>query len=843
MIKKIISTGLTLMLAGYCFAQQSVNGYKSLDTSNPITFGGDHIVYKGITIKLGPNAFFIDGQLTDEQAAKYQYVYNSVNKAAEHLSDGSEESPMVLYIAPWVYWIDNPDDPAIRLPKNGLSPYALVIDCEWLRFYGLSNNAGNVVLACNRGQSQGSQGNFTMFRITGQGTSSENITFGNYCNIDLVFPLKPEFNREKRSPAIVQAQLISCNGDKIVARNTRFVSRLNLMPFVGGKRVLFDRCHFESTDDALCGTGVYLNSTFEFYGGKPWGGTSGTGAVLLNCDMTSFTHGNQYFVKMGGQMAVVDSRISTKTATYLGWKDFPQKEMRSYQYNVTWNGSPVTISKDNPSATVDMTDKKVLDAYRFVYNNKVVYNIYNLLCGDDDWDPMGIKNTVLAAEKNNSTKYTFIPVQLLISPTGVDIETNRNNVELKAKVNRFGNYELKGEPVKWDVAPEYKPFVELNASHDGAICTVIPKNNEDDAKQVIITASTASGLQAASVINVYPSKLPAPSFISAPIIKNDKKGKMSLIYKLDTKYEDQSVITWYRCTDNKGSNPIEVAVSRLNQPLTDYVLSDGDVGYYLMASVAPKHKRCDEGEPVKTVTRKSISLKDIKADNNVLITDFKNIPTRNQPEVIPGFWTMTYYDTPFPVGQNPARRDRDAWYYGEGSDGSANKIGLLEALDAKMLYTPVGKGFADMKLSLKVTPFKYEGQGFSMANKFMDILFKMDTKTMTGYGLRLIRTTKYHDAIDCIIVKYDNNKVTEISKPVSTSCFRPTCNIKIEVSGGQITVQMDSPAQYHIVPDRPEVLTEVKMKVEAAGNEYGGFGILYSGGATTMIDELKAEWK
>ena len=110
------------MLAGYCFAQQSVNGYKSLDTSNPITFGGDHIVYKGITIKLGPNAFFIDGQLTDEQAAKYQYVYNSVNKAAEHLSDGSEESPMVLYIAPWVYWIDNPDDPAIRLPKNGLSP-------------------------------------------------------------------------------------------------------------------------------------------------------------------------------------------------------------------------------------------------------------------------------------------------------------------------------------------------------------------------------------------------------------------------------------------------------------------------------------------------------------------------------------------------------------------------------------------------------------------------------------------------------------------------------------------------------------------------------------------------
>jgi len=45
------------------------------------------------------------------------------------------------------------------------------------------------------------------------------------------------------------------------------------------------------------------------------------------------------------------------------------------------------------------------------------------------------------------------------------------------------------------------------------------------------------------------------------------------------------------------------------------------------------------------------------------------------------------------------------------------------------------------------------------------------------------------------------------------------------------------------VPDRPEVLTEVNMKAESTSNNFGGFGILYYGGATTMIDELKAEWK
>lgn len=164
-----VLTGLSLLAALACSAQ-SVTGYKSLDARNPIVFGGDYIVYQGKNIILGPKAFFIDGKFTDEEAAKYPYVFNSVNKAAEHLNNGAGESPMVLYIAPYVYWIDDPDDPAIRLPKGGSSPFGLIIECEWLRFYGLSDNAENVVLACNRGQSLGSQGNFTMFRFSGQGS-------------------------------------------------------------------------------------------------------------------------------------------------------------------------------------------------------------------------------------------------------------------------------------------------------------------------------------------------------------------------------------------------------------------------------------------------------------------------------------------------------------------------------------------------------------------------------------------------------------------------------------------------------------------------------------------------
>ncbi|WP_224996322.1 hypothetical protein [Cesiribacter sp. SM1] len=525
----------------HCSAQQNT-AYKSLDTKNPIVFGGDYIIYQDDTFTLGPKAFFIDGQLTDAEVAAYPYVYNSVRKAAEKLTDGAEESPMVLYLAPYVYWIDDPDDPALRVSTDKGPPYGLVIKCEWLRFYGLTDKPENVVLASNRGQTIGAEGNFTMFKFIGQGTSAENVTFGNYCNVDLVYPLKPQLNRKKRATAIVQAQLIHCNGDKIVARNTHFISRLNLNPFVGGKRVLFDRCHFESTDDALCGTAVYLNCTLDFYSSKPFYHTTGTGAVFLNSDIRLFTRGEQYFTKVEGQLAVVDTRFTAETSLDIGWMDIPPKEMRNYQHNVSLNGKDVVISKNSPASTVQMAGKEVLDAYRFVHRDNVVYNTYNLLSGNDGWDPMGIREIVLAAEKEREKNYSMLPVQLLVSPTRLSVETGKNRAGLSAKVLRFGNFELEAETVSWHVAPEDSALVKLEVSKTGSNCQVIPTNTGDRSRQVIITAATPSGLEAASVIEVVPPVLDAPQFSSLPEIKLQKNGKLQLEYKLATAYADQSLV-------------------------------------------------------------------------------------------------------------------------------------------------------------------------------------------------------------------------------------------------------------------------------------------------------------
>ena len=842
-MKRALLFIIQLILPILCIGQNYYQ-YKSLDNSNPIQFKGRSIVYQDNEILLGPKAFFIDGQLTDEQANKYPFVYNSINEASNHLTQGTEDDPMVLYIAPWVYWIDNPNDPEIRSRGNDPVPYGLKIDCDWLRFYGLSKNAKNVVLACNRGQTMGAIGNFTMFKLYGDGTSSENITFGNYCNVDLVFPLNSKLNRKKRGSAIVQAQLIHCNGDKIVARNTRFISRLNLCNFVGAKRIIFDRCHIECTDDALCGTGVYLNCTFNFFSSKPFYNTVQTGSVFFNCDINSVTHGNQYFTKANGQVAVIDTRFHSKTVNYVGWRDNPPFEMKNYQYNVSLNSEPITISSKDSESTIDMTNLPILNAYRIKLNDTIIYNTYNLLKGNDDWDPCCIKNKVLQAEKLHHKRYTQLPTQFLIKSSRNSIETNKDTLSLAAIINRFGEYKVEKASIKWYVASQDSSIVKLVPSSSTLSCEVIPTNTNDDTKTVIIHASTESGIEAASVITVSPSKLNAPKFSKLPKITKAKDGKLMVNYALDMKYDDESLVTWYRCKNKEGKNPIKVMVSRFNEPLKTYQLSASDIGYYIMATVAPKHLRCEAGKAVKTISKKQISNKNIISDNQIYSTEFKNVSVENQCQIIPGFWTFRPLETKKDGILIPVDTTKNAWFYGEDYEGNANMLGLLQTgRSATMLYTPVREECKNMVVSMTVSPFKTAGQGFSVAPLYMDVLIKFDNKTMTGYGLRIIRTTKYCNAVDCFFVEYENGKAKQISEEVTTSCFRSPCTIDLKVDENKISAHVSTPREYPEYTKYPEVLREVSISTKIKTNTSVGFGIQYNGGSTTMINKVKAEWE
>ena len=543
---------LCWLVWGHLLKAQSLDNYSSLDPSQPIEFKGNCLRYADKEIILGPKTFFVDGQLSDREVADNPYVFNSFNKAAANFSAGTEAEPMKVYLAPYVYWIDDPDDPAIRVGKDGREPFGLVVKCPYLHIIGLNTHPENTVLASRRGQTQGAVGNFTMFDFWGDGLLVKDLTMGNFCNVDLEYPLKKELSRKKRMSAITQAHVAYCHGDKIVADNVHFISRLNMNPLNGANRILFNKCHMESTDDALTGTGVYLDCTLHFYGQKPFWRSDMGGAVFL-----CHEEDRQYFCKSVGPLSIVDCRYHSKKPVYAGWTHDPTDWLRCYQYNVKQNGQPYVIGADKPYNTVCMDQLNQLKAFRLEENEEVVYNTYNLLRGEDDWDPLRVKDRVIAIGKRDGRDYTRMPSCLSVEPLTASIQTGGRTVRLTATVKRHCNYVLNNVPVKWKVQQGYEKEVKLSTS-EGYECVVEATNVEDETKHFTVIAYTEDGLECATELTVAPDYVPAPSFTKTPKM-NITKGVATVSYALELNgRKDESLITWYRCTDKNGANRLPV---------------------------------------------------------------------------------------------------------------------------------------------------------------------------------------------------------------------------------------------------------------------------------------------
>lgn len=834
---------------------KTLEGYTPMDSSDPVEFGGTYIKYQGETIQLSETAIYLDGSLSDELAAQYPYVYNDITKAlsADALKNGTADKPMTVYVAPYVYWIDDPAATDTVQKTEGYSvPYGMVVNSEYLTIKGLTGNPDNVVLAGNRGQSHASNGNYTMFRFNCSGALTvKNITIGNYCSVDLDYPLMSELNQAKRTETITQAQLADVSGDKMFADNCNFISRLNLDPINGASRSLYNNCHFESTDDALNANAVYVGCDFDFYGNRPLYSSYGTGSTFLGCTfnckiLNVEAEPTQFFTKEGGTITAVDCVYNSNLSVpiSIGWTKTPSTSLKCYQSNIIHNGQSITIGGEGAKETVDMTGKSVLDAYKVVSGGKTYYNTYNLLKGSDDWDPLGVKDVIKAAGQDT------VATQLSITSDVTEIESGKETASIGGTVNYFYGTNDTTQKITYSVSDEDKAYVKLTDNGDGT-CKVEGTNNDDAAKKVIINASTESGLEAAVGITVKPSKLDAPEYIKTPVITNDGQGSLKVDYSLDLgSREDMSAISWYRCTDAEGSNKVLVAVTRNDSPEYTYKLTAGDVGYYIMAKVESKNIRSDYGTPVNTVYDKAIGVKDVRSKN--LSTDFSNFPNVKQSEIKAGFWTVDYNrpaDTES-FGSWQGADTEEPWKYGTTGNGCVG-AGLYEGTQgARLMYTPVEGTYGDMSLKLVVDPAKTAGQGFGSAGQYMDVLLKFDTSTLTGYGLRIVRTKASSNAVTFVLVKYDNGTVTEISDEVIASCYATGCTISLKVEGNKLTAHVETPTEQladQAAKGYPHV---VDLTADIAANSFGGVAIQHTGttGAggwqnTTMLHNLDITWE
>ena len=834
---------------------KTLEGYTPMDSSDPVEFGGTYIKYQGETIQLSETAIYLDGSLSDELAAQYPYVYNDITKAlsADALKNGTADKPMTVYVAPYVYWIDDPAATDTVQKTEGYSvPYGMVVNSEYLTIKGLTGNPDNVVLAGNRGQSHASNGNYTMFRFNCSGALTvKNITIGNYCSVDLDYPLMSELNQAKRTETITQAQLADVSGDKMFADNCNFISRLNLDPINGASRSLYNNCHFESTDDALNANAVYVGCDFDFYGNRPLYSSYGTGSTFLGCTfnckiLNVEAEPTQFFTKEGGTITAVDCVYNSNLSVpiSIGWTKIPSTSLKCYQSNIIHNGQSITIGGEGAKETVDITGKSVLDAYKIVSGGKTYYNTYNLLKGSDDWDPLGVKDVIKAAGQDT------VATQLSITSDVTEIESGKETASIGGTVNYFYGTNDTTQKITYSVSDEDKAYVKLTDNGDGT-CKVEGTNNDDAAKKVIINASTESGLEAAVGITVKPSKLDAPEYIKTPVITNDGQGSLKVDYSLDLgSREDMSAISWYRCTDAEGSNKVLVAVTRNDSPEYTYKLTAGDVGYYIMAKVESKNIRSDYGTPVNTVYDKAIGVKDVRSKN--LSTDFSNFPNIKQSEIKAGFWTVDYNrpaDTES-FGSWQGADTEEPWKYGTTGNGCVG-AGLYEGTQgSRIMYTPVEGTYGDMSLELVVDPAKTAGQGFGSAGQYMDVLLKFDTSTLTGYGLRIVRTKASSNAVTFVLVKYDNGTVTEISDEVIASCYATGCTISLKVEGNKLTAHVETPTEQladQAAKGYPHV---VDLTADIEVNSFGGVAIQHTGTVgsggwqnTTMLHNLNVTWE
>ena len=380
-------------------------------------------------------------------------------------------------------------------------------------------------------------------------------------------------------------------------------------------------------------------------------------------------------------------------------------------------------------------------------------------------------------------------------------------------------------------------YVKLTPIGRGSVL-VVPTNQSGKTVDFCVIATTPDGREAACHLTVHPCLLPAPTFLRKPMLLF-KNGVAQLNYDLDLQNRyDESVIIWLR--DDKTVSVDKAHPLALAYP--EYKLSDADNGHRLSALLIPKLHGSLTGDTIRTDATKVIKG---QKKTKHLETDFHDLPCQWQSRVLPGYWTVdgfkpadtSEYDWAF-------NRQKPMWEYGKGFNGAVG-MGLLQAQrGARLMYTPVKRTYNNMSLTLNVDPTKTAGQGFGSATgQYMDVCLKFDTQTLTGYGLRIIRTTKYAKAVDFYLVRYENGKVTPLTDPVSSTCYRTNCTISLHFNGGVLSADVTTATPQ---PAHSTLPHEVHLSAKVEANTFGGIHIQHTGScgeSTTMLHHLNAVWQ
>lgn len=725
------------------------------------------------------------------------------------------------------------------------APYSLQITKNYITILGLTDDRRKVVLADNRGNKEGATNNGYIFDINATGFTMMNLTVVNYANLDYEYPGDPSKNLKKRSDVITQAVAIQMQGDKHTYSHVAFLSRLDTT-FIRTTRSYFTNVFIEGTDDFLGGgtVGVFNDSEIYFPTGN--GVMSASGLTFINTVFKA-SKGLEFYKGFGNPDTLIDCTMPVNTpqspVTWMAWDVLPvHQNLYSLTYHVKdTSGKPMRIKdkiKGPPTYTLsrELSDEEVK-----------AFNPWNLLRAAlpnrpvDDWDPANARAKyeadgadVFRMSVAGPAPIGDIPgggpfVSRTVSPT---IRTGAKGATITATVLPA---RASDTPISWSAA---SGLVTLSSTTGSAV-TVSGNNKTSRAEYVTVNAKAANGFYVTVHVNVEPAFVDPPKFTTQPAVSIPMDGKIAVHYALALGgHDDQSIITWYQCTDAACSSPRKVAVSRGGQPLRSYTLTAGDIGKFIRVSIQPKHNISDPGPEVVAIAARPIASGEVK--QAVINPNFRNfVETENKNYdngewTVLGTWTSVTGDNLVNgyglrvsglLGAPPARG------FGAPPPASAATSGpaqpILPNPYAALIYNhdePTG----DMAMKVVMSPEKTAGQGFGIAGspddiprvERADIFIKYDPRTKTGYSLRFWRTIQSAEKCMFQLYRIENG----VGHPLNdqqqlTGVFKPNTTITLSVVGSTLTVKGSNTVD-------GETLSLTGTIVP---NSFGGAGVYWSG--------------
>ena len=710
-----------------------------------------------------------------------------------------------VYIAPGVYWTDETCRQGFPFDDSGfvIAPpnVGLTLLGDGISFIGLTDDPDDVRICGNRGEGGakglGATGSWYTLAVS-TGFRAENITIANYAQEDLVYPRDPSQNLPKRIDSKNHAEVLSGASrdiDRMEFRNVRFVGYLNMMAGFSPKRAYFKDCFFQCTDDSVFGGGinVYEHCTFHHFGSHPtWSGAQAGGInVLLGCELVGMPQMSHPFLSFAKNAApgngarasaiyaVIDCHFSGRIGEVI-WENRIREDARYAVHGNTIGEPrrPLVISPEAPQLSVEY-DGDALKAFKVGEE----YNVYNLLKGNDGWDPKGQYRPEWAP-------YANLPYRFLLGYSGKELDSaargEGNLVTLTAAPVPASSVDLRQARWSYD-----STLLEGSRDASGGVLTLQARPNESGAIiETPVECVLPNGVSAGVTLRILPVPVEAPVLtVDEPIRIRD--GKAHVSYTTDhPEYRDVSRIDWYRMT---GTEYIHVGTSRSDaeglfpdDPFVDYPLTRDDVGYRLCAIITPKYAFSPEGLPCVVETRRAVRARDVRT--KALETDFKNVFIGTEdPVTTRGRW---FFDKP--------EGGPDPWVWGTGSNGSDGRWGLCNNMRTDhpplLVYGRDGR-VGDMALTVDYSSSKVEGQGFGGSGCYLDVMVKYDPATRSGYGVRIERVPATTNGTLWTLYRFADGERAALTQGVLTAAFMPQSSLTVSVKGNTLQVSASTQSE------------------------------------------------